>query len=190
MWWILACLAVVAVWWIVSRVLSYNRLFAFPHLRQFGEALPALKQAAMHEVVPGVGWDVLLPDDARIMRTLAGLAFVYTISIDPAGRYVHHASVSIPGRVTAHAVGEMFILLWARLLGVEYGRLVLQISPATVHHAEFVLDGCEQGDFARRAVEAPTEDMLKAFQAECLTARQNLRRGPPASPAPGVTARS
>jgi hypothetical protein len=112
------------------------------------------------------------------MQTSAGLVFVYTVSIDPAGTYVHHASVSIPGRVTAHAVGETFILLWAKLLGVGYDRLVLQVSPATVHHATFVLDESEQAAFAQRPVETPAADMLKAFQAECLTVRQNLHRGP------------
>ena len=178
MWWLLACLAIMAGWWIVSRVRSYNRLLAVSHLMQFGEALPALKQAAMRGVMTGASGMPSSPGDARILRTSAGLVFVYTISIDPDGRYVHHASVSVPGQVTAHSVGETFILLWARLLDVEYGRLVLQISPATVHHAEFALGESEQSDFARRPVEAPTEDMLKAFQAECLRARQNMRRAP------------
>jgi hypothetical protein len=178
MWWLLACLAIVAVWWILSRVFSYSRLFAVPHLMQFGEALPALKQAAMRDPMAGDGCIAPSPDDARIMRTSVGLVLVYTVSIDAAGRYVHHASVSIPGRVTAHAVGETFLLLWARLLGIGYDGLVLQMSPATVHHAEFALDESEQADFARRPVEAPTAEFLKAFQAECLTARQNLRRVP------------
>jgi hypothetical protein len=129
-------------------------------------------------IAAGSGWNVQSPDDARILHTSAGLVFVYTVSADPAGKYVHHASVSVPGGVTAHAVGEMFILLWARLLGVGYERLVLQMSPATVHHAEFVLDGSEQADFAQRPVEAPTADMLKAFQAECLRVRQSMRRSP------------
>jgi hypothetical protein len=118
------------------------------------------------------------PDDARVLQTSEGLVFVYTISLDPDGRYIHHASVSIPGQVTVHAVGEIFVLLWARQLGVGYERLVLKASPATVHHAEFGLNESEQADFAQRTVEALTVDMLKAFQVECLRVRQNMRRDP------------
>src|SRR5262245_47552595 len=103
MWWLLACLALVAVWLIASRVLSYQRLFAAPHLMQFAQALPALKQAAMAEASAVDDWGEPSPGDARVLQTSAGLVFVYTISIDPDGRYAHHASVSIPGRVTVHA---------------------------------------------------------------------------------------
>jgi hypothetical protein len=178
MWWVLAGLALGAVWLIVSRVLRYEKLFGVPHLMEFAQALPALKEAAMRQVMTGGDWGEPSPGDDRVLQTSAGLVFVYTVSIDPDGRYAHHASVSLPGRITAHAVGETFILLWARLLGIDYQRLVLQVSPATVHHAEFVLHSGEQEGFAQRPVETPTADMLKAFQAECLRARQHLRRDP------------
>jgi hypothetical protein len=126
--------------------------------------------------MPGDGWNMPAPGDGRVLQTSGGLAFVYTVSLQPDGRYVHHASVSMPGEVTTHAVGEIFVLLWARLLGIGYERLVLEVSPATVHHAEFMLDASEQAEFAQRPVAVPTVDMLKAFQAECMRARQNLRR--------------
>jgi hypothetical protein len=178
MWWVLAGLALGAAWLVVSRVLRYEKLFGIRHLMQFAQALPALKQAAMRQVMTGGDGVAPSPGDDRILQTSAGLAFVYTVSIDPDGRFVHHASASLPGRVTAHAIGETFILLWARLLGVEYGRLVLQVSPATVYHAEFVLGDGEQADFAARPVETPSAEMLKEFQAECFRARQQLRRDP------------
>lgn len=183
MWWILAGLAIMAICGIVWRLRSYGRLFADSHLMEFGEALPGLKQAAMLHVTAGGEWPAPSPGDGRAMATSAGLVFVYTVSINPAGKYVHHASVSIPGQVTAHAVGEMFILLWARLLGIGYDRLALQMSPTTIHHAEFVLNESEQADFAQRPVEMPTADMLKAFRAECLAVRQNMRREPVPAPA-------
>jgi hypothetical protein len=160
--------------WILSRVFMYERLFAAPHLMQFGQALPALKQAAMQEVIRCDGWATPSFGDARVLRTSAGLVFVYTVSADAAGKYIHHASVSIPGQVTMRVVGDTFILLWAKLLGVGYERINLQISPATVHHAEFVLDESEHLDFAQRPVETPTVEALKAFQAECLKARLRL----------------
>jgi hypothetical protein len=174
--WLLLCLAVVVAglaWWTVSRLSLYRRLFAVPHMTEFGQGLAALKQAAMRAV--GDGGDAPSPNDARILRTSAGLALLYTISIKAPGTYVHHASVSIPDRVTARAVGETFILLWARLLGVEYQRLALEVSPTTVHHAEFVLDENEQANFAQRPVQAPTVELLQAFQSECAAARSSLR---------------
>jgi hypothetical protein len=144
-------------------------------MTEFGHGLAALKKAAMRAV--GDGGDAPSPDDARILRTAAGLALLYTISMKAPGTYVHHASVSIPGRVTARAVGETFILLWAKLLGVAYQRLALEVSPTTVHHAEFVLDENEQASFAQRPVQTPTVELLQAFQSECAAARPNLRWG-------------
>ena len=178
MMWAVALVAIVVAgvaWWIMSRSSVYRTLFGIPHLMEFGQGLAAVKQAALQDVIASDGGGVRGPDDPRILRTSVGLVLVYTVSIRTPGIYVHHASVSVPGRVTAHAVGETFILLWAKLLGVAYERLTLQVSPTTVHHAEFVLDGNEQSDFAQRPVETPTVESLQAFPAERAGARQNLR---------------
>jgi hypothetical protein len=51
--WLLAGLAFIILWGVLSRMRSYRRLFADSHLMEFGQALPALKQAAMLHVVPG-----------------------------------------------------------------------------------------------------------------------------------------
>ena len=177
--WLLACLAIATaglVSWIVLRLLWYRRLFAAPHLMQFAQGLAAVKQAAMQDMVASDREDVRPPDDARILRTSAGLALLYTVSLGATGTYIHHASISTPGQPTTHAVGETFILLWAKLLGVEYGRLALDVSPMTVHHAEFVLNEHEQSELAQRSVETPTAEWLQAFLAECATARQSLHR--------------
>jgi hypothetical protein len=176
--WLVTCLAIAAaglVWWIMSRVSSYRTLFGIPHLMEVGQGIAALKQAAIQDLIPSDGGGIRPPDDARILRTSAGLLLVYTVNVGTAGMYVHHASVSIPGQVTTHAVGETFLLLWAKLLGVEYERLALQASAATVYHAEFALDENEQSNFARQPVVAPTVEWLQAFQAECTNARQTLR---------------
>jgi hypothetical protein len=183
--WLFVCSAIAIVglvWWIVSRLSSYRRLFADRHLVEFSQRLAAVKQAALRDMVPTDGGGIQSADDARLLRTSADLALLYTVTIRAPGTYVHHASVSIPGRATAHAVGATFILLWARLLGVGYERLALGVSPATVHHAEFELNEGEQADFAQRAVEVPTAEWLQAFRAECLTARESLTWNPIASP--------
>jgi len=177
--WLLTLLAIAAaslVWWIVRRLFWYRRLFAVPHLMEVGQGLAAVKRAATRDMIASEANGVDSPDDTRILRTSAGFVLLYTISKGAPGTYVHHASVSIPGHPTAHAVGDTFILLWAKLLGIEYWRLVLDVSPMTVHHAEFVLNEQEQSDFTQRLVEAATAEWMQAFLAECATARQNIRR--------------
>jgi hypothetical protein len=179
MMWLLMCLLLAVVALVcVPRVRLYRRLFADSHLMEYAHGLAALKQAALREIIAGEAGAIQSPDDARILRTSAGLVLVYTVSTGTPGTYVHHASVSLAGGVTAHAVGATFILLWARLLGVEYSRLALQVWPSTVHHAEFVLDAEEQSRFAERPVTAATAEWLQAFQTECASARQNLRFEP------------
>jgi hypothetical protein len=169
---VIACL----VWLLASRLSSYRRLFADRHFMEVAQGLGPLRQAAVRNISAADGGDIRPPDDPRILRTSAGLVIVYTISRGQTDGYVHHVSVSIPGRVTAHAVGETFILLWARLLGIGYERLSIELSSATVHHAEFVLDEQEHAEFARRPVEPPTVEWLHAFQADCLSVRSSLGR--------------
>src|SRR5262245_26350559 len=99
--WLLAFLAIAAAalaWWIVLRLSWYRRLFAFPHLLEFGQGLAAVKQAAIRDVIASDANGVQSPDDARILRTSAGLVLLYTVSPGATGTYVHHASVSTPGR--------------------------------------------------------------------------------------------
>jgi hypothetical protein len=179
LWLIVVALVIAGVIWRgVARVSLYRRLFGVPHLMEFAQELAALKQAALRDLDP----QDKERGDAPILRTSVGLALVYTVS-RRGGGYVHHASVSLPGQAAAHAVGATFILLWARRLGFDYGRLALRVSPSTVHHAEIVLDEDEHSRFAAQPVDAPTAEWLQAFQAECAVARQSLRweRGPAAT---------
>ena len=183
--WLVVCSTIAIagfVWWIVSRLSSYRRLFADRHLVEFSQGLAAVKQAALQDIAPANGGDIQSADDSRILRTSVDLALLYTVTIRSPGRYVHHASVSIPGGVTAHAVGATFTLLWARLLGVGYERLSLGVSPATVHHAEFELNEAEQADCVQRAVDVPTAEWIQAFRAECLMAKESLTWNPITSP--------
>ena len=181
LWLVALALVVTGLIWVgVARVFLYRRLFSVSHLMEFAQELAPLKQAALLDLDPQD--KERSPGDAPILRTSVGLALVYTVSTRSGG-YVHHASVSLPGQATAHAVGATFILLWARHLGFDYGRLALRVSPSTVHHAELVLDEDEQLRFAAQPVEAPTAEWLRALQVECATARQSLHweRGPAAA---------
>jgi hypothetical protein len=181
LWFVAVTLAVAGLTWVgVARVSLYRRLFGVPHLMEFAQELAPLKQAALRDLDPQD--KDRPPGDAPILRTSVGLALVYTIGTR-SGSYVHHASVSLPGQATAHAVGATFVLLWAQRLGFDFGRLALRVSPSTVHHAEVVLNEDEQSRFAAQPVEAPTAEWLEAFLSECATARQSLRwdRGPAAT---------
>jgi hypothetical protein len=170
--WLVAALVVAGLgWWGFARVSFYRRLFGVPHLMEFARELAPLKQAALRDLDPQD--KDRSPADAPFLRTSVGLALVYTVSTRD-GSYVHHASVSFPGQPTAHAVGATFILLWARRLGFDYGRLALRVSSSTVHHAEIVLDADEHARFVQQPVEAPTAEWLEAFQVECATARESL----------------
>jgi hypothetical protein len=183
--WLVVCTAIAiagVVWGIGFRVSLYRGLFADRHLVEVGEGLAALKQAALRNIISLDQESIELADDTRVLRTSADLTFLYTVTISAAGRYLHHASVSIPGRVTPHAVGETFILLWAKSLGIGYERLALGVSSATVHHAKFELTEEEQAEFVLRAVDAPTAEWLQTFRVECLRARESLRSRQIASP--------
>jgi hypothetical protein len=103
------------------------------------------------------------------------LALVYKIN-QRDDRFIHHYSVSIPGRVTPHAVGEQFILFVARLLGVPFDILALsRFESSTVHHAEFRLSQSEQLAFARQPVPEVTKVEIAAFLTEFHEARKDLR---------------
>jgi hypothetical protein len=167
------------VWaWIRSRGSLYRKLFAEAHLLEVAEKIGALKQTALSNIGIENTQKIQSPnDDPRWFRTQAGLALFYTINNDSPGKYVHYASVSVSGTYTAHAVGETFILLWARLLGVGYERLALGVSRTTVHHAQFVLEEAEQMDFAGRSVEPLTGEGLRALLNERSTVREKLAWG-------------
>jgi hypothetical protein len=166
---------VAAIGWIISRGGVYRRLFADKHIMEAGQRIAALKQAALAKIIVTEDQKVRAPDDPRVLRTQAGLALVYTISRRATGDYVHHASVSLSGGYTAHAVGEMFILLWAKLLSIDYDRLALTVSQATVHHAEFVLQDAEMIDFMKRPVDSPDVKWLRTFRDEWLSVRRKLK---------------
>src|SRR5687768_8172562 len=102
--------------WFWSRGSLYRKLFAEAHLFQVGKGIGALKHAALSNIgVEDPQASRSTADDPRWLRTDAGLVLAYTISNDGPGEYVHYASVSVSGTYTAHAVGETFILLWAKL---------------------------------------------------------------------------
>ncbi|MGH8778597.1 hypothetical protein [Paraburkholderia sp.] len=165
-------IALLAAGFIVWGATRYRPVFADRHFVEVARNVAQIKAAALEQH----GDDGYRPaDDPRAQVTTAGLALVYTI-VQRDDRFIHHYSVSIPGGVTPHAVGERFILFVARLLGVPFDTLALSSSESsTVHHAQFQLSQSGQEVFATRPVPEVTKIEIAAFRTEFNEARKDLR---------------
>lgn len=162
------------VGWIVFRLCKYRRLYADEHYLEIAREVARLKVVALDRIVAPDEDEPPSPTDPRALVTGAGLALFYTVwRIED--RFVHHYSVSVAGDYTAHAVGETFTLFVAKLLGVPFEALALEVWPSTVHHAEFHLSAAEQSEFAERAVPKVSLAEIKSFRSEWMEAREHLR---------------
>jgi hypothetical protein len=176
MWgWGCAGLVIAAVvGWIVFRARAYRRLFADESFLEVAGEVARLKVAALNKITTLDEDESSSPTDPRALVTSVGLALFYTVRrIDD--RFVHHYSVSVAGRYTAHTVGEGFALFVAKLLGVPFEALTLEIGPSAVHHAEFHLSSAEQSRFAVSAVAKLSLAEITSFRKEWLEARKYLR---------------
>jgi hypothetical protein len=176
MWgWLCAGSAIVAlIGWILSRGGLYRRLFADAHFVEVARGVDRLKDAALERVIVSDEDEVASPADRRTLVTSAGLALLYTVRAVE-GRFVHHYSVSVAGRYTAHAVGETFTLFVAKLLGLPFEALALGVGRSTVHHAEFRLSAGEQAEFAARPVPVVSAAEVAVFRSEWVEASKRLR---------------
>ena len=96
------------------------------------------------------------------------------VVVRPPPRAVRHYSLSLAGGYTAHAVGAMFVLFVARVLGVPFQTLALSVAPSTVHHAEFHLSAAEQEGFTNRPVPELAPDEIMALRREFFDVRERL----------------
>ena len=128
---------------------------------EFSQGLAAVKQTALRNIAPADAGDISRPIIAH-PADVGGPRTPLHRDHQIAGQIVDDASVSIPGRVTAHAIGGTSTLLWARLLGVEYERLFDGSVRGHRSSRRFQLNEAEQADFAQRAVEVPTTEWLQA----------------------------
>jgi hypothetical protein len=177
MWgWVCAGLLVAAlVGWIFLRSRAYRRLFADEHFLEVAQAVARLKVAALGKVIALGSDEALSPTDPRALVTSSGLALFYTVRRDDE-RFVHHYSVSVAGGYTSRVVGEMFTLFIARLLGVPFEALTLEVGRSAVHHAEFHLSTAEQVKFAELAVLKAQPAEITSFRREYMEVRKHLLR--------------
>jgi len=174
--WSWACPAVAIVFfvaWIASRSSVYTRLFADEHFLEVSRGVRQIKGAALDNLIASDRTEPNSPDDPRAVVTTAGLALLYTVR-RVEGCFVHHYSVSVAEGYTAHAVGEMFVLFVAKLMGVPFASLALGVGRSTVHHAEFVLSSDEQIQLEQRPVLQVSLAEITAFRAEWLEARKHV----------------
>lgn len=153
-------------------VVSYRRLFSDEHFLEISKSIGSLKTAAISNIETD---DDLpsSPDDPRVLRTTAGLAIFYTVRNEN-GLYIHHYSVSVPGRHTAHAVGATFILFAAKLLGFSRDHSHFLIGESTVHHCEVRLSWSEHEKVATSPVPEVSLADIQAFRVGMPGARREI----------------
>src|SRR3954468_3534958 len=139
--------AIVAAF-LLSRASSYRQLFADEHFIAIGRGAAHLKAAAIAQIIQTDSDHPASPNDPRILKTPAGLAIVYTVQKRESG-FVHHCSVSVSGRYTAHAVGGTFVIFIMKLIGIPIERSQFEIGASTVHHGEATLDQAAHGALLR-----------------------------------------
>jgi hypothetical protein len=166
-----AVLAVVLVIWRLDR--RYNAIFANEHFIEFARGVAGVKAAAYAEMLDLSEVRPLPPGDHRVFLSSAGIALVYTISPRNA-RFDHHFSVSFAGWYTPKAVGESFVLLTAKALGVPYHRLDLGVGGSTAHHADLQLSEEEHEAMRHRPVPELSLADVEAFRKEWTNARPTL----------------
>jgi hypothetical protein len=173
---ILVLLLTLASLWLLSVLGEYAKLFSDEHFREVASQLPALKRAALENIIVSEADAACTPEDARGMRTSAGLAVLYIIGCEE--NWFHHClSVSSPASAyTARATGDVFICFVARLLGLGMDRLHLRVSPKTVHHGEFTLSAEEHEQFIDRPVTPLSPEELAAFRRDWSLSRRTVRR--------------
>jgi hypothetical protein len=81
--------------------------------------------------------------------------------------------VSVAGDLTARAVGESFVLLMAKLIGLPLDKLRVQIGRSTVHHALAILSPSEHARLASAPVLELTADNVERVRCEIRDLRAN-----------------
>lgn len=158
--------AVLLVLWGRRR---FGAVFGLSHVRSFVDRLDSLRAAALDRFD-----EPFREGDPRATVTRAGLAVAYTISSDEQG-YRHHLSVSHPGGPTTRAVGARFLLLGVRRLRVADVEVGLGVSPAGVHHAQWVLDAEQQARFVDQHPPPLDESSLATAFAACVDESAQVR---------------
>lgn len=159
------------VWWAwdcYARNRAYKKVFAEENYVDLARLLETTKAAACaqkHEPLPDPPVPVGPP---RQFTTPAGIRVIYTV-VRVDGAYEHHYSISLYSRdYTPSAVGSLFTVYVAWLLGIEPDHLsVVTVSENAVYHSEFHLSEEEQVAFEARPIPQPSHREVQEIMAHC-----------------------
>ena len=153
-WTILVLCAAVIVLFMMRRAAAYKRLFADEHFLEIAEGMTRLKKAAHANIKKSDKQKITARDDPRVLITSQNLRVFYTVvqSETEQGEpcFEHHYSISVLGGYTATAVGEVFTLYVAHLLGFTAQKFSIERSQHGVYHIEWQFTPNEQEFCASR----------------------------------------
>jgi len=172
--WVFLAFVLLAAGVIVSRARVYGRLFGDDHFIELGRGLAGVKAAALDRIADGVDAEPPARGDPRALLTSSGLLVVYTITWHET-EFVHHCSVGATRSVTAHAVGETFVLFAATVLGLPIGKMTFRLAESTVHHGEAVVDQAGHRELVAAGPVVVTPNNVADLRRQAMEARTGIR---------------
>jgi hypothetical protein len=172
--WLFLSLVLLAAGVLVSRARMYGKLFGNDHFLELGRALARVRTAALERIADGDEEGPPARDDPRAFLTSCDLLVVYTVKRRE-NEFVHHCSVGATKSVTAHTVGETFVLYAARVLGLPIEKMSFGFSESTVHHGEAVVDEAEHEALVDAPVVVVTANNVADLRREAMEAREGIR---------------
>jgi hypothetical protein len=194
--------AVGVVGWFAFSLRKITRLSAYKHYLEIAREIPRIKAAALEKVIEPVAYEAPSPTDHRTLgssamsplekviatvvydapsradqRTLttsAGLTLSYRVRRS-ADQFIHHYTVSCASVFGIDLPARMLTLFVARLLGVPFEALTLEVGRFNVCHAEFQLSADEHDMLAERPVSMVSPAEIASFRRECMEIHRHLR---------------
>jgi hypothetical protein len=88
---------------------------------------------------------------------------------------VHHCSVGATRSVTAHAVGETFVLFAATVLGLPIEKRTFGFAESTVHHGEAAVDEAGHRALVAAGPVVVTADNVAELRRQVMEATTGIR---------------
>lgn len=168
----LAVLALLAIRSVVTRVRAMGRLVSEAHWRAIAAALPKQRMAAFAEL----GVAPHPPDDARVVVTEEGVAFVLTSQKLPDRELLlTHLSISRRGKFVPWAAAGRFAFLVLHQLGIRPAQAAVSHGRAGIAHVLFT-EPSSAMDAAPMPGDLP-EDLTGLMQAAGFFVREIVESG-------------
>ena len=172
-WTILVGVAVLVLLFLLRRAAAYQRMFSEAHFLEIAEGMARIKPIAQEQMEAPDTIQPVTFDDPRTLKTSQNLRVFYTVTRNE-HLFEHHYSVSIAHGYTSTAVGEIFSLYVAHLLGFTSQQFSIQRSQRGIYHVEWHWKPDEQAAFAHQAVKVPTREELPALREKLDEWRRNV----------------